>query len=42
MLGIRELLSEVEHDLDSYIEHDSLRFPIEAHLAVCHARSAKL
>jgi len=37
-----ELVSEVEHDLDSYIEHDSLRFPIEAHLAACHARSAKL
>jgi SAM-dependent methyltransferase len=32
-----ELVSEVEHDLDSYIEYDSLRFPIEAHLAACRA-----
>ena len=31
------LVSQVAHDLESYIEHDSLRFPIEAHLAVCHA-----
>jgi hypothetical protein len=32
-----ELVSEVEHDLDAYMEHDSLCFPIEAHLAVCRA-----
>lgn len=32
-----ELVGEVEHDLDSYIEHDSLRFPIEAYLAACRA-----
>jgi hypothetical protein len=30
-------VSEVEHQLDSYIEHDSLRFRIEAHLALCRA-----
>jgi ubiquinone/menaquinone biosynthesis C-methylase UbiE len=32
-----ELVREVEHDLDPYIEPDSLCFPIEAHLAVCRA-----
>ena len=32
-----ELVSEVEHGLASYIQHDSLCFPIEANLAVCRA-----
>jgi hypothetical protein len=32
-----KLVSEVEHDLESYIEKNSLSFPIEAHLVVCRA-----
>jgi SAM-dependent methyltransferase len=32
-----ELLREVERGTDSLIEQSSLSFPIEAHLALCHA-----
>jgi ubiquinone/menaquinone biosynthesis C-methylase UbiE len=32
-----KLVSEVERDLESYIEQNSLSFPIEAHLVVCRA-----
>jgi hypothetical protein len=32
-----KLVSEVERDLDPYIEQNSLSFPIEAHLVVCCA-----
>jgi hypothetical protein len=33
----RDLVREVERALGPLIEHGSLRFPIEAHLALCHA-----
>jgi hypothetical protein len=35
--GYEKLVSEVERHLDSWIERNSLCFPIEAHLAVCRA-----